>query len=1051
MDCYPGRHTPTRCRNAGSGETTSDSRGIVTDSEDLLQPPPPPSHGIDAGDAAGDADVGSLDPLARSGTDPSPRSSVDSGAHSVSDGDLPSQTSPPTGAGASARPTNAPDTDIIQSTYDAIVHWKKKFFKIPTGSVGKALVNEMASLLEDYIASNGHNASALLRFAVLPALLLQRTCPGSRAADNAKHLRRRLDLWSNGDIASLVEEGNCLQDHSASGHRPGGRKRGQPDAGHEFATLMSNGQVHQALRSLSPDCNTSSKGGVLQIDDVTALADGSSATVREVLAEKHPAAAPADPAALLSGDPPSVHPICFDRLTGELLKSVALHCQGSAGPSGLDSRAWRRICSAYKGASARMCQALASFSRLVATVDLPVRGLAPFLACRLIALDKNPGVRPIGVCEVFRRIVARAVLKIVGPDVEEVCGPLQTCSGLPSGIEAAVHAMQQLYEADDTEGVLLVDARNAFNSLNREVALHNVQRLCPSLARTVVNCYAQPARLFVAGGGELASSEGTTQGDPLSMAFYALATVPLLLHLRETCPSTSQGWYADDSSAADRLRALRAWWRELESVGPRYGYFTNSAKSMLLVKPGLMEDAGRIFGDTGIRLLEGGVQYLGSNIGEQTDRDAFLVKKIEKWCGELHSLAKIAESEPHAAYAALTHGLRGRWTYIFRTLQIPPDFLVPLEMAIGDVTKAVTGRLELGEEELTMLRLPARLGGIGLPDVRAIANNEHVASKSVTDNQVLEIVHQTDSSREQNTARDIHQSAIAAKASIGFQRKKQAAEAFRVVHDSAPPELAARLERISTKGVSSWLVTLPLAEHGFHLNKRDFRDALALRYNWPIPDLPTSCACGQPFTTCHAMCCPRGGFPTIRHNEVRDILADLLTEVSHNVATEPLLLPLSGETFSAATTNTSNEARADIRVSGFWSRGEDAFFDVRVFHPDASSYRDRCLEDMLKLHEDRKTLEYGERITNVDHGSFTPLVFTTDGCSATHCLRFLKSLCSRLATHDNRPYSQLMAFVRGRLSFALLRSAIMCLRGSRSAYHRPVNALREVAIVEGGF
>ena len=151
--------------------------------------------------------------------------------------------------------------------------------------------------------------------------------------------------------------------------------------------------------------------------------------------------------------------IRFEGLTPALLQQVAKECRGSAGPSGLDSDAWRRLCSSFKGASTAVCQALAGFARLLATQSLHAEALAPFLSCRLIALDKRPGVRPIGVCEVVRRVVAKAVLRVIGDDVEEACGFLQKGSGCPAGLEAAVHAMQQIYEEESSEGFLLVDAK----------------------------------------------------------------------------------------------------------------------------------------------------------------------------------------------------------------------------------------------------------------------------------------------------------------------------------------------------------------------------------------------------------------------------------------------------------------------------------------------------------------------------------------------------------------------------------------------------------------
>ena len=198
------------------------------------------------------------------------------------------------------------------------------------------------------------------------------------------------------------------------------------------------------------------------------------------------------------------------------------------------------------------------------------------------------------------------------------------------------------------------------------------------------------------------------------------------------------------------------------------------------------------------------------------------------------------------------------------------------------------------------------------------------------------------------------------------------------------------------------------------------------------------------------MCCPRGGFPTIRHNEVRDLVGELLTEVCHAVAVEPQLTPLSGEVFTAASANTADDARADIRARGFWTRAQDAFFDIRIFHPDAVSYSARPLHALLLHHEQQKKLQYSERIINVERGTFSPLVvLTTAGAASPECARFLKHLCGLLANADRMPYAQSVAYVRCRLSFALLRSAVMCVRGSRSAYHLPVNELRELAVVEG--
>jgi len=70
----------------------------------------------------------------------------------------------------------------------------------------------------------------------------------------------------------------------------------------------------------------------------------------------------------------------------------------------------------------------------------------------LIPLDKGNGEgRPIGVGEVIRRIIGKCVMRVIKQDVFEAGGSLQLCAGQRSGSEAAIHAMHNIFEADDTD------------------------------------------------------------------------------------------------------------------------------------------------------------------------------------------------------------------------------------------------------------------------------------------------------------------------------------------------------------------------------------------------------------------------------------------------------------------------------------------------------------------------------------------------------------------------------------------------------------------------
>ena len=115
------------------------------------------------------------------------------------------------------------------------------------------------------------------------------------------------------------------------------------------------------------------------------------------------------------------------------------------------------------------------------------------------------------------------------------------------------------------------------NSLNRAAALNNIRVLCPLIVTYVTNTYRLPARLFVVGGRELKSAEGTTQGNLSAMSMYAISLHPLisLLHNRKTA---KQCWFADDATGAGLLEEVKQWWNELREARPPLGYYPNSKK-----------------------------------------------------------------------------------------------------------------------------------------------------------------------------------------------------------------------------------------------------------------------------------------------------------------------------------------------------------------------------------------------------------------------------------------------------------------------------------------
>jgi hypothetical protein len=366
-----------------------------------------------------------------------------------------------------------------------------------------------------------------------------------------------------------------------------------------FNRLMLQGKVRQPVNLLS----NANRQGFLPLDSLIPVGiddEGNTQwkSTKEILLDKHPHGRTPSVDILLQdtySKQSHFDPILYDRITGDTIRDAANKIQGSAGPSGVDAHLWRRFCLSYKTASSDLFNALAGVARRLRTKSVHPEGLSAFVACRLIHLDKDPGIRPIGIGKVPRHIIAKAILRVVRDDVKEAVGPLQTCAGFEASCEAAVHALNHIWDSEDTEGMLLVDATNAFNTLNRKAALHNIQATCSAISTMLNNTYKAPVRMFVTGRGEISSMEETTQGDPLAMAMYALAISPLINSLNEKAPNASQVWFADDSNAAGSLEALRNWWQHLADIGPEYGYFPNARKITIVVKEECLDRAKERF------------------------------------------------------------------------------------------------------------------------------------------------------------------------------------------------------------------------------------------------------------------------------------------------------------------------------------------------------------------------------------------------------------------------------------------------------------------------
>ena len=294
-----------------------------------------------------------------------------------------------------------------------------------------------------------------------------------------------------------------------------------------------------------------------------------------------------------------------------------------------------------------------------------------------------------------------------------------------------------------------------------------------------------------------------------------------------------------------------------------YGYYPNSSKTHLIVKEQFLQKANEVFAGTGINVTTNGQRHLGAAIGKRSSVEEYVTMKVSQWTTEVRQLADIAKTQSQAAYSAYVHGLSSRWIFLSRTIPNISHLLEPVEVALQqDFIPALTGRHACSREERELLALQVRLGGLGIQNPANISESAFEASLKLTSPLVQAILTQ-----DPNLQVDLAE-VISIKDAIRKSNQELRAAQAMTVYDALPNPLQRCVELASEKGASSWLSVLPIKDQGFSLNKGKFRDALCLRYGWPLTRTPTHCNCGRIFTTDHSMIYPKGGFPTIRHNEL---------------------------------------------------------------------------------------------------------------------------------------------------------------------------------------
>ena len=906
-------------------------------------------------------------------------------------------------------------TDLIECLYEDAVKWRKNHFQVPSGHPGKQYINLKTKWLKYFNTDSCFKGIAFKVLSILPGLLLQKPSQKSKTKEHTKLLGERLKYWEEGKINDLWKETKTIQSKLSASRQ----QKSDKDITRIFSKLMFEGKVGPALKFLE---NQYENSVLSPTEDVVTK-----------LQSLHPEPAEILPNTLLQGPLEEISPAYFYTIDEDQIFRAANATKGSGGPSQEDAQQWRRIlCSSkFKAEGKELREELAIFARKIATEVVDPRCLEAYVAGRLIPLNKNPGeentqIRPIGVGEVMRRIIGKALSWCLSTDIQAAAGPLQVSAGVKGGAEAAIHAMKNIFELEATDAVILVDAANAFNSLNRAVSLHNMRYLCPPFATVLINTYRIPTRLFITGGGEIKSSEGTTQGDTLAMPDYGISVTPIIDHLKRIVEKVSQVWLADDATGAGKLNDLKTWWVQIIEEGKKFGYHVKPSKSWLILKnPDLLQETEILFHDHPINITTTGKRHLGAALGSQEFKNSYIDEKVSDWCKRLLNLSEIAKSQPHAAYTAFIHGEQHRYTYFMRTIGDITENLKPLDRVLDEVFIPALFGDEITVEERELISIQVKEGGLGIREVSKNSLSSYETSKEITAPLIMQIINQSDNLPNVDDVRSARSVAM-------LKVKEKQEQTTTEIKTKQTLELQRKIEQISEPGASSWLSALPLTQYGFDLSKAEFHDALNLRYNKRLKNMPTDCVCGRKYTITHALNCKNGGFLNARHDNIRDLEARMLKNVCNDVEIEPTLQPVTNTTNFSRSANVSEEARLDIRSRGFWRPGQNAFFDVRVTNADCDSQVSSTINSVLRKHEMEKKRQYNQRVMEIEHGTFTPLIFTTSGAMGHECTKFHKSLAEKMSIKNGEKYDDIMRYIRVKISFLVLKATLLCIRGSRT-------------------
>ena len=361
---------------------------------------------------------------------------------------------------------------------------------------------------------------------------------------------------------------------------------------------------------------------------------------------------------------------------------------------------------------------------------------------------------------------------------------------------------------------------------------------------------------------------------------------------------------------------------------------------------------------------------------------------------------------------------------------------------------------ELSAEFRELLSHSLKVGGLGIRNPVASAEHVHKMSDHASSYLVSTLVFPG-----RGFDVDAHNQTVKESCADGTKQRLEREQEFLKDLMKDRPFLEQQMERACETGL--FLKAIPRHINGTVLGADEWRDNVRLRYNLLPLNLPERCdGCGAKFTVQHALSCRKGGLLYTRHNMGADEWRHLCGCATSFgcVEREPYITSCVSRQVRVDPQNTNNSSnnnnrtlsdqeqrrreqqnpphqrangeRGDAGCHGFWQRGRPAIFDIRITDTQARSYRNKNPKKVLAAQEKEKKDKYLKTCHEM-RKDFTPMVYSVDGMAGREAKNAEKRCAAYLAEKWERPYSQMVWYVRVRMSIMIVRANTLLLRGSR--------------------